>query len=372
MTMAATRVCDDCGERNPAGTQFCHLCGHYLGWTDEEEATSDRPEPAGPQAAPSSQPADDEPPVGLDEEAPSAVSQPRVVEQAMAARADTPVPSHASTAAAEPPTSVSIACPACGQRNDLGRTLCSRCGHVLRPRDDQADSKVTSPKRGWWARLWDTDARAARRAYRRSLPSRYRWFRAAMAALAVGGAAALALALTRDPIGWVRETWFDVRDETVAVTGVSATTSPEPAVVEGFEGANAVDGDITSAWGIAWPADTLGAQSCGEARGLGSLVLALDEPARVRQILLLAGLDENDADRDRQFRPKEIDVAWTDGGCVRLQLDDTGDAQTRDLDTGAAVQELTLTIASAHPPDSDSQLIERVSITELRLLRQPT
>jgi hypothetical protein len=193
-----------------------------------------------------------------------------------------------------------------------------------------------------------------------------------MAALAVGGAAALALALTRDPIGWVQETWYDVRGETVAVTGVSATTSPEAAVMEGFEGANAVDGEITSAWGIAWPADTLEAQSCGEARGLGSLVITLDQPTRVRELRVLAGLGPNDADRDRQFRPKEIDVAWTDQGCVRLQLDDTRDAQTRDLDTGVEVSELTLTVASAYLPDAGSEATNQVSITALELRAHPS
>lgn len=395
VTMAAEKVCDACGERNPPGTQFCQFCGNYLGWS-EDETTQEPPasprkgsEAEAPAAVPS--PAldlDDEagftaPPLaGLHQTGPVA-DQPRVPRRPAVEPATRPSappertadvsPVAASAPPHEPPIAPStIVCPNCGQRNDPGRTLCSRCGYVVNPRHVDAGGPVVPRKKGWWARLWDPDDRAARRAYRRSLPSRYRWFRAAIITVAVGGVIGLAFALARDPVGWIKEAWYDMRGETVVVSGVSVATQPEGAAVTGFEARNAIDRDIATAWGIGWTTDTPEARACGDVRGLGSLEITLSQPTRIQQILILAGLGPNDADRDGQFRPREIHISWADEACVSLPLDDTDEVQTRDLDTGDAVDRLTVTVASVYAPDPSLEPIDQVSITELQLRQHPS
>lgn len=46
---AAEEICENCGERNPVGSQFCSSCNAYLGWDTEPVGTS--PSTAGPTGA---------------------------------------------------------------------------------------------------------------------------------------------------------------------------------------------------------------------------------------------------------------------------------------------------------------------------------
>ena len=46
-----TYVCPECGERNPAGTEFCQYCHAFLAWDEADQAPA-RPASRGPAAAP--------------------------------------------------------------------------------------------------------------------------------------------------------------------------------------------------------------------------------------------------------------------------------------------------------------------------------
>jgi hypothetical protein len=188
--------------------------------------------------------------------------------------------------------------------------------------------------------------------------------------LVVVAVAALLAVLGRNPVAWVRETWYDVRGTTVAVAGVSAEARPPGSVAPGYDAAFVVDGAEDDAWATAWPAATPTPTECGVARGIGRVVLRLPEPTRVRGIRILAGLPVDDADRSRQFRPRRVDVGF-EGGCAEVSVDDTAEQQTEEVDTGQPVTRVTLTIASAYPPARPDGAQELVAISMVTLLTRP-
>jgi hypothetical protein len=378
--MASDRVCDVCGEQNPAGTTFCQFCGNYLGW----DAVAEPEEPQRDEATTSQQ--SDARPSPVDAPTQQAAPPPEPP------RADTPTTQHdgVPVASAEAtPAAPSVAaprdrttgvlraaesgvCPSCGRENEPTRTLCARCGYVLGPATTRAKPTVTRRRDTWWSRLFDPQDRAARRAFRHSLPAKYWWRRAIFAllgVLVVGGLAAFLL--TRDPVQWASETWFDVRGITDEVPDVQAAASPPDSDKLDFEAGNAVDSDLDSAWATEWTNDTPNADECGDARGVGALELTFPAPVELRGLQLSAGLAEDDSDRLRHFRPQEIDVTTSDGTCSRLELQDTPGTQQLDLTRNVEVTGVTLTIASAYAPEGSQPSRDLVSIRDVEVRQRP-
>ena len=379
--MASDRVCDACGEQNPAGTTFCQFCGDYLGWDAAAE-----PEQPQQDEATTTERADARPsPVDVPDQTAAPPPEPP--------RADTPTTQHdgvptastettpAAPSAAAPPdrttgvprAAESGVCPSCGRENEPTRTLCARCGYVLRPAATGAEPTATRRRDTWWSRLFDPQDRAARRAFRRSLPAKYWWRRAIfslLGVLVVGGLAAFLL--TRDPVQWARGTWFDVRGITDEVQDVQATASPPDSDEPDFEAANAVDSDLESAWATEWTDDTPDADKCGDARGVGALKLTFPAPVELRGLRVSAGLAEDDSDRLRHFRPQEIDVTTSDGTCSRIRLEDTPEPQPVDVARDVAVISVTLTIASTYAPEGSQPSRDLVSIRDVEFRQRPS
>ncbi|WP_167880527.1 hypothetical protein [Nocardioides guangzhouensis] len=164
------------------------------------------------------------------------------------------------------------------------------------------------------------------------------------------GLVLLLTVLGRDPVGWVKARWYDVRGTTVPVDGVTARATPETG---GPPAPNTlvVDADPATAWTITWKAKSP-EPACGQGETQGVVVLRWGDPTRVRQLQVDAGLQEGQAERGLEFRPATIDVRYREAGgtgdreCRTLTLRDTADRQTLDLDTEVAVRSLRISVSS--------------------------
>jgi len=342
--VATEDQCAACGESNPAGSAFCLFCGTYLGWD----------EPGGGPATSRSSP------VGLAQPTPTAPGP-----------ATTPPPANTVRPL---PTTQAGGCPACGQHNDSTRRFCSRCGTPLAAAAPTlvvaAQPPVTSSPTGsrWWS-FGDPAERRARREYRRSLPPLYRWRRVIVTVVALVGTTLLLTAVGRDPVGWVKQRWYDLTGATVVVADVTAEAVPPNSVASSFDAADVVDGAAEDAWATAWSADTPTAEGCGGATGVGRIVLLLEEPTRIRGLDVWAGVSRA-GDRQRQFRPRRLDISFGNE-CVTRELEDRAGRQPVEFDTGVEVDSLTIAVGSAYAPKT-APPVELVAIGRIDLLRRPS
>jgi hypothetical protein len=259
-------------------------------------------------------------------------------------------------------------CPRCGRVNDAKLRFCGKCGLVLIA-DQTGVAGVAPPQarpKGWWQRLGDSHDRAARRAYRRSLPPLYRWRRVLIAILLLGLGVGGLYALGRHPLRWVIERWYDLRGTTVVIEGVQPKVDPAKATAQGSDPAALTDG-LKASWAMNWKPKQEGA-SCGGAPGTGVIVLTI--PAtRVREIDIAAGLPEDDPARLLQFRPKSIGISFDGGVCRNFTLSDVPGQQTIKVDSGAAVQTIRIGVDTTFPAPADGQAV--LSVTEVIVKSRP-
>jgi hypothetical protein len=374
--MASEAQCDSCGEANPAGSPFCLFCGTYLGWdqpgagpTGAGQAPPAGPAPSttppapGPAAVAASSPAAS-PPVPEHRDAPTAPGQP-VTDPARATR-PAPAPEAASGAAVG--TAAGPTCPSCGHRNDPSRRFCERCGFTL-----VSAARGTAPTRTpttegghWWSR--SAEDRAARRAYRRSLPPLYRWRRVIVALLVVVLAVAVVSVVEGNPVEWATQRYHDLRGTTVEVSGVRAVAEPGEEPVPA-----ATDDDASSTWKTPWPPGTP-EQTCSAPRPF-ALRLQWEDPVRVRGVRVSPGTrGDGTVDRRLSPRPATMLVSWEDdSGEVRCEsLGVTDEAATRDLelDTRTAVDTLWLRVGSVHEAQG-ANVPRPVSVRYVAVLSRP-
>lgn len=367
--MATQAQCTACGENNPADSAFCLACGSYLGWDTappRSDADAGVPGPAntGAGAAPESA-SGPVPPA-----APRAAPQSEPPTGPPSAPAAGP-PSGSPPARVGSPTGRAsegdgFACPACGRPVEPGRRFCGRCGEPLvaaapvlpRPADP-----ATSPSaRG----SGGAQARAARRAYRRSLPAWYRWRRVVIAVLVAAAAvAAAALVAGGDPLRPVRDAWRQRTVDLVDLPGaVIATPEPAGSVAPTYAARSVVDGDPVTAWATVWPDGTRAGDGCGGAPGIGSLVLTWETPVRLEAVVIRAGLSPQVPSQDNVAQPSRIDLVVGDA-CVEVSLDREDGAQRRWLDLEEEVSSVAVRIAEVYPPRATPE--DLVAVSEIRL-----
>jgi hypothetical protein len=413
-------ICESCGTGNPPGTEFCHFCGTYLAW---DRSVVVRPQtggppsrgpsgyppgqtPAQPPRQPMRPPGSGAPPTaptggaGIDqpwlEAARLKNPRPRAVQPAPVQHSDPPtVPISLPTAAqfspsapprgpaprAQPygmPSPGGYApmqpvpggpCPRCGRVNDAQLRFCGKCGLVLIA--DQTGvaggaGRQARPK-GWWQRLWDSHDRAARRAYRRSLPPLYRWRRVLIAILLLGLGIGGLYALRQHPLRWVIERWYDLFNTTNVVTGVTAKVNPPQATAAGSEPAALTDTSKAS-WSMTWKPKQEG-ESCGGAPGTGVILLTIPDATRVREIDIAAGLPVDDPARQLQFRPKSIGIRFDGGDCRSFPLENAAGEQPIKVDSEVPVQTIQIGVDTTYAAPADGQPL--LSITEVRVKSRP-
>lgn len=354
--MVAEAQCDACGETNPADSAFCLFCGTYLGWDQRAPAAPDEAPP------PSSQPP--APPETASGPTPTPAPPPAPV-----------APPPAPTARVEPvPARVEDrrrGCPSCGHLNDPDRRFCARCGSVLAPAtaaERPSTGGAAPPPAGWW--WWsrgDPRERAARRAYRRSLPPLYRWRRVLIGLLTVLVLGTVALFLRGDPVGTVKGVWYDVTDAKRPVEELTAGEVPPGSAVEGSGASGAVDGDPDTSWATAWRGGNDSADGCTSGAA-GGLRLRWQGPAEVRELRILAGLARG-TERTQQFRPRALAVRHA-GTCQRVRVADRPGWQTVELEPLEDAEAMTVTVVDAFDP-RNTPAIPRVALREIEVLTRP-
>lgn len=344
--MATEDQCIACGERNPAGSAFCVFCGSYLGWDE----TGGGP---GPAARPTAAATPPPPPVPVE---PSSAGAPL--------SAPPPRPPASTTPVGTP-------CPQCGQDNPVARRFCSRCGQQLAAATAVPSARVPRPseRRSWWR----SEDRAAKRDYRRSLPAFYRWRRVALGVLAVAVVVVLAFVLGRDPVGWVKDRWYDVRGTTEPVPGVKARAT-QPGSTEPVTEDEVIDGNPATTWARMWSARSDPTSDCDEAERQGYVELSWRTPVRVRMLQVDAGLADEKM-RDLEYRPRTILVSYRSGAssgrsCWHGQVPDTAARTDLEIDTGDEVTSLRVSVGSVFDPTTPDRQ-DPVSIRELVVRSRP-
>ncbi len=356
------KICETCGELTPADAEFCLSCGAYQRWWDGDGRT--RPAPAaGP--TPAADPG-------------TAREQPHGPAADASTTAPLPINAVVDPTAFAGPAAATPACPRCRTGNPAGRFFCRRCGHTLRtagagaPRVRPADRP--SPR---WRRLGPTRSAAERealRAYRRSLPVRYRLFRAGgvlglvallLAGYAVTGGRPAAFALDR---------WDDLRGTLVPVGPATATTAPPDAELSEYEAAKAVDGSPRTAWATVWragtvPALVIGDTGCRSTATTAALLLTLPRAAPVRAVAVTPGLPQDDPERVLQWRPKLLELRFPDGRCQSVTVPDRGVPVVLELERVVSASTVRVDVVDAYQPQGGAA--DRIAISEIELQQRP-
>ena len=218
-------ICELCGAANPPGSRFCRGCDAFLAWGDA--GTTPAPtrgrdvvggsvsrRPRDPYAMPDGLPTIR----GPDGARPAS---------SWAGSAASPEPVRTSPAHIAPlRVAGNLRCGYCGSPVDASWRFCRRCGHPTHRSPESSPAEGTAPpaRQRWWRSRSTAEERAARAAYRRSLPPLYRWRRVALAAALVLGAVVAFTRIGSNPIAFAASTWWELRDEVVEVEHVRAST----------------------------------------------------------------------------------------------------------------------------------------------------
>ena len=398
-------ICQDCGEANPQGATFCSNCKAFLSWDgttlikpvpDEKPPqpgpvpptagpvppTPDPVPPASDQAAPPPRPGpapDQSRSAHLGSPGtsdPSGPTGPSVHPSSQAGSPTTPQPIWTTPAAGTtPPRSAPPAgsagaaggvpplpptakrCPTCGHINPQRLRFCTRCGYSF------VRLKVPEGSRQTPAQLAAAD-RAARRAYRRTLPPFYRWRRVGIAVLAVVVVTLAGVVTRGNPGRFLKDGWSWLNKEYVVVTPTSVEVNPA-AVFPGSGREKLIDGTVNE-FTMNWVPGSVAA--CAPGAGTDWITLNI-APARIRRIVISPGLDAGNAKRTLQPVPKRLAVRFGDGPCQSVSLDAEPGPLRRDLDSGEEVSQVHLAIAEAFPAGADAE--PAISITEVVLKKYP-
>ena len=451
-------ICPDCGERNAGPVEFCAACGAFLAWDTGNDAAeparispsiagtggAGRSTPGQPIAAQSLQsaPAESQP-VG-DQQRRAAEQWPdeHLMATALATGAPTiaapqralPQPARAWAAAqfggsgfeaanrtnrqdarsvaepapllsapAEPPAPADGPCPRCGVVNDAALRFCRKCGLALKGptlHDDGLGRPQPAPEpRPWWRRWFrpgDNTRRAARSAFRHSLPLRYRIVRWVLGVLGIGAIVGALTLFQQNPIRWVTDRVNDLRGSLVLVQGLRAYDAPQegagqapPSDAAGpgttatpAAGAdvaeNVLDNRYDTAWSTAWSAANqqdpsnapcVAPSTPAAAGAAGSILIVPSGPVTVREISISPGRAKSDTRRPFEWRPKTIALAFSDGTCQQITLDDSDELQPRQIEPVETTQ-IRVSVVDAYPPDS-KQPTDVTAISDIVLYQRP-
>jgi len=383
--MPFTKICPLCGATNSVDNEFCGSCRIYLGWDSGSDITADHQDLLGKEtdddwSTPAMQSRRDDPPHaggapighgGRDDggTVPGSVKAIPTVspDWATAAQATRTVPD------SEPQR----LCEQCSTPNDSTLRFCRKCGSTLTRTARMTDTTTSAAPTPWWRRWIPSggEEQEARRAYRRSLPTRYRVQRILAGLLLVLGVGAGSILLGHNPAAWIKDRWADLQNSLIQISDVQAVSEPSDAAVADFPAGQAVDNRADTAWATTWTGSTAPPSSCQvpsatpAAGSTGSLLLILSQPVTVRAISVAPGLPDNDPRRTHQWRPKTLQVGFSDGECQQVTLTDSPELQQLDLTpTPTAALRISVVDTFAASPDQPSDL---VAISAVRLLSRP-
>jgi len=369
-------VCTACGERNAPDAQFCVACGSFLGWEGESGDDDDSGGPA--HLAPprqlaqtqSDQPPVTHPPPARSTEAGLGTAPPSVLDPRPAQ--PTSVPAVATTATL--PNAPGSGCPRCGASNDPGLRFCHKCGQSLET------SATLTPVRAdpvvalrWWHRVLpggDPQRRAAKLAFRRATPMRFRVGRVVAALLTVSAVVGVLVGTGRDPVGWIQDRLNDLRGTVEVVADVQATTDPPTAGLEISPAELVIDNKPDTAWTITWQPNPAEAGCGADPPVGGGLLLMLATPVTVRELQIFGGLTTTDPNRLQEWRPETIELRFSGGECQQITLVDDGEEQPAiELEQPVTTDQIRISVVTAYPRAPEG--VDQVTIREIRLFSRP-
>ncbi|HEU5266824.1 MAG TPA: hypothetical protein VFU35_08985 [Jatrophihabitans sp.] len=369
----APKVCESCGEPVVEGVQFCTNCGFFLDWSDagdgpaEGDAPAARPAPrAVTEAAPiagADAPTDSQTVAAVDERPAPAAAQgsPQPV------RPDRrPAPASRTAAPAGPP------CPRCSTPNPASRRFCAKCGQFIgEPTATDQLRAFTPPKLRWWQR-WlhgrPGSERAARAAYRRSLPWPVRMRRVLVVLAVLVLAFAYLRFVGRDPVSWARHRFDALRGTLVSVPDLTASSPRATTPVPGYPAKAAIDGRSDTAWATSFAGpERVTGSTCTAVADTNGLLLTAPGPVTVRAIKIHGGYPDKNA--ALRWRPKTIELWFPDGHCQRVNLADSPKPQQRKIHA-VKTNAVRIAVVAGYPPEGGST-DPHTAITELALLMRP-
>ena len=260
--------------------------------------------------------------------------------------------------------------------------------------DDGLSRPEPAPTRVAWWRRWFRPApntrRAARSAYRQSLPLRYRLLRWVFALLGIGALVGGLTLIGQNPVGWVTARINDLQGSLVQVQGLQAysepaagapgtgSATPTTALPTPDTAPNVLDNLSDTAWATAWSASSqlnpaaapcLSPSTPSPAGSPGSVLIVPAGSVTVRELSVAAGLSKDDSRRMLQWRPKTVQLAFSDGTCQQVTLTDTDGLQQHSIEP-VATSQIRLSVVDAYPPATD-QPTDEVAISEIRLFQRP-
>jgi hypothetical protein len=147
-----------------------------------------------------------------------------------------------------------------------------------------------------------------------------------------------------------------------AVPVETVTTDPELTGIDGFAVGYAVDGNPERAWAAQWQPPVATGPPCQRAGGAQALLVTFRGPAAVERITVRAGLAKGNDKRSLQYRPRRLDVLFSDGTCRVLDLADDAGAQTVAA-KAAGVTNARIVVVDAYPPSDRGDGL--VSLSEI-------
>ncbi len=223
-------------------------------------------------------------------------------------------------------------CPSCGTTSDRERRFCRRCGSWL---GGGTAPRLQRRKLPWWRRWWlrwfGRDervgaSRASRAAYRQSLSPVTRFFRWTL------GLVALILVVLMLPFTGVHP-YTRVHDYLAHLRGWDRVKIPSKNVDNGAnqrpiqdgKASYLVDGIRDRGWSTDW---TLGSAAGGVPCGMltppgPTVTVHFPRAMRIREVGVEAGLAAIDRYRSAQYRPRTIELHWSNNQCTSRQLADT-------------------------------------------------
>ncbi len=360
----ADRTCEVCGEQTPLGVQFCTSCGAYLGWAEP-----------GVQAG--------SPPTARVARETTRNVAPTTAEPALAATrtAQPTLAEHAPDDVTEIGASLRNAavragerCSRCGTANDASRRFCAKCGLFVGPPSTTNPPGAAPAGRPSWQRWLHGRVgsdRSARAAYRKSLPMLVRMRRAIVALVVLASTFGYLHFVGRDPLTWARHRLDTLRGTLVAVNGVTAAPDPPSAVLRDFPAAGAVDQFANTAWatnfaGPERPSTT----TCVASANQGALLLTAPGRITLRAVRVRGGLGAGDQDRPLQWRPKALDLGFSDGTCQRVALQDAPGEQVLTVHT-VRTNVVRVTIVAGYPPPPGNGL-PLAAVADIALMTRPS
>jgi hypothetical protein len=158
--------------------------------------------------------------------------------------------------------------------------------------------------------------------------------------------------------------WIDqvLPKQYAVVSTESVRVEPEIQPIAGFEPAFAADQNAERAWAAPWDATPASGPPCQRQGGTVALLVTFGQEASVNRVTIRSGLAESNDHRQLQFRPKQVDILFSDGNCYTAELID--DPGGQEIAVDATASEARLVIVDTFPPaDAGDGLVSLSEVT---------